>query len=390
MTAPLIPQAPADVLPRSTATAGPNVTDVLQTLTATPPPVRDRAYWTRVIHNVAKVAPDDPRYQASRLVRDQAIQGLQDLADTAAEKDIKDITPGKLGTAAVAFGHGASLGLAGGGPYLDLGRQANPLTAGIADVAGTAALGGIASPFVAGLSPAVGAGVLGGTLGAARGAIEPIPGFNRAESAAIMGGGGALTGAVLGKFVSKVGPVIGTIVNNMKRLAGIGGVAAADIEGMTEAAIRAQLRKLNVAPDLIERAVQSWKTTGELSIKGMTAPPSEPVTVRPGETITQTSPRGFEVTGQRATPAVPTAPTVAEMLGVTTREVPIAGGQTMPPVNQQEAARNAFNYLQGLGATTPEATTGARQVAGGVANQANWDPRQALLLALLLGQKPNQ
>lgn len=258
-------------------------------------PVRDRAYWTNVIHNAAKVTPDNPRYGEARQVAQIAIQGLQDLADTAGEKDIKAISPGKLGTAAVAFGHGASLGLAGDPTYLALARQANPKTAFVSDVAGSAALAGIASPAVAELSPVTQGIILGGGLGAARGAIEPIPGFSRGESAALTGAGGAVTGAVISKFASKFVPTVRTIWTNIARMLGPK-AAPAEVAQVAEGAIRARLTALKVRPDIIEQAIESWKANGTLSVKGPSGPPvikpvpepPPPPTVRPGETIQPT------------------------------------------------------------------------------------------------------
>lgn len=283
--------------------------------------VRDRAYWTRVIHNAAQVSPDDPRYPASRAVAQQALQNLRGGADAAAEKDIQDISPGVLGTSAVKFGHGASAGLApylategaataqsfptarGGPPvagfggtgyqiappapsqenllYQQLAAQANPKAALISDVIGSGALATVASPLVAGTSPAAGGALLGGSLAGIRGAIEPIPGLTRGESAALSGTIGTVTGAVLGKFVGKLTPLIRTVVSNVKRLIGPG-VAQADADAITEAAVRSKLAQYNLAPDVLERAIQSWKNSGELSVRAPTA-------VRPGETLTPTA-----------------------------------------------------------------------------------------------------
>lgn len=254
---------------------------------------RDRAYWTNVIHNVAKVTPDDPRYAASRIVRDQAIQGLQDLADSAGQKDVKDISPGPVGTALVNFGHGASLGLAGDPTYLQLSKEANPWTAGISDVAGTAALGGVLSPLVAGLTPATGGAVLGGALGAGRGAIEPIGGMSRSESAALMGLGGAVTGALVGKATAKLGSTVQTIWGNVAKLLGKTGTAQ-DVANVAEAAVRAELKRLQVQPDIAEQMITSWKTNGTLGTQGadgtVPRPVPTPPTVRPGETITPVDP----------------------------------------------------------------------------------------------------
>jgi len=242
----------------------------------------DRAYWTNVIHSAALVPPGDPRYAASRIVAGQALLGLQDLADSAGKKDIKDISPGVVGTALVNFGHGASLGLAGDKTYLDLARQANPWTAGISDVAGTAALAGTLGPLVEGLSPVAQGITLGGGLGAARGGIEPLPGMTRLQSALLMGTGGALTGAVLGKFTQKFVPTVRTIVGNITKMFG-SAATPEEIAVASENAIRLSLRRLKVSPEAIDASVASWKANGEIP-----SPPPKPIAVRPGETITPT------------------------------------------------------------------------------------------------------
>lgn len=310
MTAPLAP---------STSTAP---TDLA------PGPVRDRAYWTAVIHNVAKIGPDDPRYSASRIVRDQAVQGLQDLADSASDAETKKIAPGKAGTAAVLFGHGASLGLAGDPQYIALARQEHPWTAFGGDVAGTAALARLVSPVVAGLSPVTQGIVLGGGLGAARGAIEPIPGMSRGESAAISGAGGAVTGALIGKFVSKLVPTVRTIAANIARIAGRA-ASPADVEAMTEAAVRAQLSKMKVRPDIIEQAVANWKANGTLSVRAT----PEPIAVRPGESVTPTPPPVSQepILPKLRAQADPMETTPAYVRAGNPRGLPdIGGGKTLP------------------------------------------------------------
>jgi hypothetical protein len=377
--------------------------------------VRDRAYWTQVIHNAAKVTPDDPRYAASRLVAQQAIQGLHDWADTAADKDVQAYAPGRTMTAVTSFAQGASLGLASklgdllpGAPnsqYLELARQTNPKSAIAGDLVGTAALGGLAAPLVAGLSPAVGGAVLGGALGGARGAIEPIPGLSRTESAAVAGTAGAVSGAVLGKVVAKLTPAIRTVVANAKRLLGPG-IAPADAEALTEAAVRSKLAEYNLAPDVLERAVQSWKAKGELSVRG--APPAKPVATRPGETLTPIlpklraaadpletqpayaragnpyglpTPKGPSV-GPAPVPAAPPDPMAAF---VESLRPPSAAPGTINPYSQQAAARSAYHLADAAGLNATEA---ARRAAG---TYSTYDPRQALALALLLrGLLPQQ
>ena len=153
--------------------------------------------------------------------------------------------------------------------------------------------------------------------------------------------------------------------------------AAAD--AAAETAIRAALKKAGKPDDVIEQVVQAMRQGGHMP----TAPPPDvPVRVRPGETVVQKSAREFEVHGTRATPPVPTTPTLLEMQGFGTTPV-----SARP---EDAAARNAYNYMQGLGAPDALATDAARRGAGAITNQQNFDPRQALLLALLLGQGQRQ
>src|SRR5207237_3758328 len=135
--------------------------------------------WVRILHNAASTPQDHPRYGEARQVAQLALQNIDELQGQASETERKALAPGQVGTALVSFGHGASLGLAGDPDYLAQARAANPWTAGIADVAGTAALGGLAAPVVAGLSPVAGAAGLGGGLAARRGGSEAIPGVSR-------------------------------------------------------------------------------------------------------------------------------------------------------------------------------------------------------------------
>src|SRR6185436_12830019 len=77
--------------------------------------------------------------------------------------------------------------------YRSMANEANPKTALGADIAGGAALSTVltGTPLLAGLSVPTQMALTGGAVGATRGAVEPIAGMSRAESAAIMGGGGA-------------------------------------------------------------------------------------------------------------------------------------------------------------------------------------------------------
>lgn len=100
------------------------------------------------------------------------------------------------------------------------------------------------------------------------------------------------------------------------------------VVSVAESAIRNQLAKRGFSPENIEQLVATWKTGGKLPVSGKPPAVETPVIMRPGETITQTSPRGFEVNGVRETPPVPTTPTLAEMQGF--RTAPLGKGPTLP------------------------------------------------------------
>src|SRR6266576_3926619 len=295
-------------------------------------PVRDRAYWTNVIHNAAKVTPDSPRYAEARAVSRIAIDNLDNLMHkkSAAETPKPIVPSARLGTAmnafqglTLGFGDEALGGLAGLGTLLTGGglqtaanrvqqtqegfrdqisnfRAADPVLAIGSDIAGTAfnPLNKVLGPLTAGLGPVAQGAVYGTAIGGVRGlgegtgsVRERLPG---AGLGAIMG---LLAGSALGKAIKVVGPTIGKLAENtglyaVARKALGKGAAPAEIENTVEAAIRSKLTKLKVPAEDIERAVQSWKQTGELSLRRLAethppAPPPPPI-VRPGETLPPT------------------------------------------------------------------------------------------------------
>lgn len=155
----------------------------------------------------------------------------------------------------------------------------------------------------------------GATLGAAQGAGEGTSGIDRLAQALQLAAGGAVIGGA------------GGVANKLWRAL----FRKAPSPKISEAAVRAQLAKLGFKPDEAEQAVGLWRQGGILP----TPKPTPPPTLRPGETIVQTSPKGFEVTGTRATPTAPTTPTLAEMQGfptnAPTKPMPDIGrGQTLP------------------------------------------------------------
>lgn len=285
-------------------------------------PARDRAYWTRVIHNAAKVAPDHPRYAEARQVVQLALDNLGALHERQNAADTPPTPmPSKLGGMAMNAFQGLTLGggdealggLAGLGTLLTGGGAAqaanrvqqtqegfrdqrgaffgqHPGLAIGSDIVGTAVnpLNKVLGPLTAGLGPVARGAVIGTTLGAARGFGEGTGSAKDRVPSAVQGAVlGLITGSVLGKAVKIVGPALGKITQAAQRALGAK-AAPAEIANAVETTIRARLAKLHVAPEDIERAVESWKTTGELSVRRLAEthpPPLPPPTVRPGETI---------------------------------------------------------------------------------------------------------
>lgn len=339
--------------------------------TSTIPVVRDRAYWTQVIHNAAKVTPDHPRYGEARQVVQLALDNLDNVMQqkSAADPDAQVPMPSKTRGVAMnalqgltlGFGDEALGGIAGLGTLLTGGSSElaanrvqqtqqgfneqrgaffgeHPALAIGGDIVGTLQnpLNKVLGPLTEGLGPIAKGITIGTTLGGVRGfgeasgsPRERLPG---AVTGAVVGG---VTGAGLGavsaallKGVKAIGPSIGKLTENARRMLGKG-APQAEVDNSVEVTIRARLTKLGVAPEDIERAVQSWRRTGELSVRRLTEtppPPPPPPTVRPGETITPIAPKGFAVTGPRATPPEgPYPPSIAEMQGFPTTARGVGG-----------------------------------------------------------------
>lgn len=395
--------------------------------TDTVTPVRDRAYWTNVIHNAAKVTPDSPRYAEARQVSQIALDNLDTLMHkkSAAETPAPVIPQARLGAAmnafqglTLGFGDEALGGLSGLGTLLTGGglqqaanrvqqtqegfreqisnfRAADPVLAIGSDIAGTAInpLNRVLGPLTKGLGPVAQGAVYGTTIGGARGLGEGTGSIGeRLPGAGLGAATGLLAGSLLGKAIKSVGPTIGKLAENtglyaVARKALGKGAAPAEIENTVEAAIRSKLAKLKVPAEDIERAVQSWKQTGELSLRALaeTHPPAPPPppTVRPGETIQPTE-NLDKPTFQRRGATIRQETNNPLTMDRTASLVP---PQTMPTAPHGEAARNAYNIMTAAG-QTPEAAKDAASRAAGT--YSNWDPRQALLLALLLGHGQNK
>lgn len=249
--------------------------------------------WVTILHNAAQVPPNSPRFEESRQVLQDAHGHLQALAGAANAADSAQATPnpGALAANAVAFGHGASYGIAGDPGYLAAAHANHPISTMLSDAAGTlasttvlAAKGGLVGALE---RQGVGAGttgaLLGGAGGAVRGAVEPLPGFTRGQTAMLYAGVEGIGGAAVGKIVSKLLP-IGVAAGQavMKPLLKVAAqfgvkVGAKEAAALEEAAIREELTNMGAHPDWIERTLTA-RRTGKL--------PTDPPVRRAGETIT--------------------------------------------------------------------------------------------------------
>ena len=172
-------------------------------------------------------------------------------------------------------------------------------------------------PATAGLSPTAAGAVTGITLGGIQGLGEGTGSVKERLPTAVIGAVvGGLTGAALGKITAKLWPVVQTMTQNVRRALGKG-TAPEQVLHVTEAVIRKHLE--DQPPEVVEGLLNRLRAKGQVPPKPP-EPPAPPIT-RPGETIEQIAPKGFAVSGPRATPPVPTTPTIAEILGT---------GQTQP------------------------------------------------------------
>jgi len=197
--------------------------------------------WRQILQNAHAALAANPQNARARAALQAAITAVnRDNATIAAQEQAQATQPepGTVGSAVSGFGEGASLGLASKlgdllpGPsntaYLRAARMNHPAATFGGDLAGGAALGVLlsATPALQGLSPVAKGVVTGGLLGAGRGAVEAPAG---ARTLGAVGGGalGAGLGYVGGKAVAKIGPILATIVKNLR------GVPAAAAEAGT-------------------------------------------------------------------------------------------------------------------------------------------------------------
>lgn len=346
------------------------------------------AAWHNVLQNAAKVPQSSPDYADARAVMHLASDSIGKLnsdANMAGAVPGPTTDPGAAKAALVGAGQGASSGFAdeivgtmmalqgghrtpgsrewwlgqlGGAqdPPVNVGgnidavrqqfsdaRMSHPLAAFAGNVGGAfvSPLKYLLGPLTQGLKPAATGAVYGGTLAGAQGVGE---GDNPQERVAGGVAGvaiGGTTGGAGGWLVGKVGPPAKIMWNNLRGAFGrteqavsktLAGETAQTIQTVQEAAHRAYLQKQGFAPPIIDQLMETWKAGGKLPVAPPKAPTVEtPVTMRPGETITQTSPRGFEVNGVRETPPAPTAPSLLEMQqGYSRAPTDLGKGQTLP------------------------------------------------------------
>lgn len=228
-------------------------------------------------------------------------------------------------------------------------RSGHPVAALAGNVAGGVVnpLNKLLGPLTRGLKPAATGATYGAVLGGAQGAGEG----EGAKERAVMGTLGAVVGGTLGLgggFVAgKAAKPLAQIGRNLKeawqsvravfqqterRIAQVMGPKAAPavVKDATEMAHRAYLQQQGWPPHAIDFLMEQWRAGG--LPKNVPVPPPPPTSLRPGETLTPIAPKGFEVHGTRATPPVPTAPTILEMQTGQSSMVRQPGTTTMPDI----------------------------------------------------------
>lgn len=194
-------------------------------------------------------------------------------------------------------------------------------------------------PLTKGLSAAATGATYGAVQGSALGAgMGETPGERQAG--AVMGGitGGAF-GLGGGWLVGKIGRPAQTMWKNLrgafthteqKVVQTLGkDVAPETVQQVQEAAHRAFLEKQGFPQGSIDQLMDQWRAGG--LPKTPPAPPQAPAppVLRPGESVTQIAPNGYEVHGTRATPPAPTEPPFWEQVrGPDVRD--LGKGKTLP------------------------------------------------------------
>lgn len=231
-------------------------------------------------------------------------------------------------------------------------RGAHPIASVVGNIGGAAInpVNKLLGPLTAGVGPAAKGATHGIALGAMQGFGEGDGTMGErglaAALGAVIGGGIALPGGYLiGKLAKPLSKIWGNVRKAFQSterqvVAELGkGVSPQIVRDVQESAHMAFLQKQGFAQMDIDRIMETWRAGGRLPTRAPPTPTGPPTVRKPGETLTQISPKGFEVTGARATPPVPSSPTIAEMLGVTSR------GNTLPYYPRGGAAEQAMAPL---------------------------------------------
>lgn len=329
------------------------------------------AHWHNVIQNAGAVPKSSSEYADARAVVRLAADQIKALNNAAndAEKAPSPQGPRVLDAALAGAAQGATSGLADEylgamNAFMDRSRPVNratvdssinaqrqqfsdarlahPIAAMAGNVGGALEnpLNYLLGPLTKGLGLAAKGGVYGGALGAAQGLGEGDNTGERVFGGVAGGVIGAAGGAGLGWLAGKVGPPTKIMWTNLRGafakterqvVSALGkGTTPETVQQVQEAAHRAYLTKNGFPPETIDRLMETWRAGGKLPTQPPAQPTVEvPVTARPGETISQIAPQGFEVTGTRATPPAPTTPSFHEaMYGTPVRD--LGKGNVLP------------------------------------------------------------
>lgn len=315
--------------------------------------------WIKILHNAARVKPGAPRYAEARKIAQMAVASIRGLNQQAGQMDkyapiqegpdtrginqkvqdaITGAGVGAMRTMSSGIGQpiaGALSAIQGKGfgageqtyrEGLAAAHEGAPVASRVGEVAGV-----LLNPLARALpapTTAMGGAVTGGVLGGIQGLAEGEGSPRERTATGVVGAlTGAIGGAILGKIVKRLTPLA---VMAAKKLRFTPGTPAPEMaaarEIAAETAVRTKLQKDGFSQENIEQLIQTMKTQGHIP----TAPgPEVPVQTRPGETLVQTAPRGFEVTGTRATPPAPKGGSFWEQLrGTPVRDM--GKGQTLP------------------------------------------------------------
>jgi hypothetical protein len=280
--------------------------------------------WTQILHNAAQVPQTHRRYAEARQVIQEALQHIgaihqqQNQADSAALKLDPRTSFMENAAQGASMGLGSAIGDAmgqGTSDFLSQSRSDNPGYAAAGNIAGS---GGVSTILAALGVPAPVA--MGGPAGLQAGLETGSP-----TVGGVTGIATAVGGKLLGKATGALGlnALAGKAVGALAAKFATSGAAIADEEmigNMSAGAIRRQLAKQGFSQEGIEGMLAKAKAS--------LTPPTAPATrmqsggvavtpeVKGGGTATPGyagNPKGVDVTGPRANPPVPTAPTITEI-----------------------------------------------------------------------------